>query len=114
MLLESCCYLDSITILGAGAMGLLAAPLGEPAPQGFLRLPRPFALEQAGHPNVFVQVRPMDTFAVPNEPPVVALLRRPMGEAGEPRDGRADGPAIREVHGERILANHNGPCSRVL
>jgi len=49
----------------------------------------------------------VDSHPAADQPPVVALLARPMQKARVPRKRYDDGPAINEVNGKRVVSHRD-------
>ena len=59
--------------------------------------------EKASDADVFVEIRPVDAFPAPDQPPVRTLGGRPMYKARVPGQGHANGSAVDEVNHQRVV-----------
>jgi hypothetical protein len=84
----------------------------EPAAKRLLRLTRSTAGQKALHADIFIQIRPVDPLATRDETPVGAFHSRPVCQTGEPGQWHGDGPTIRQVYNQRVIADTytQGPC----
>ena len=92
-------------------LSLLAAFL-QPALERLLALAGRFAKHQALDADVFVQVRPVDAFAAPNQPPVVPFLRRAVLQARKPRERRSHVTPVGKFDTQRFAGHAHVFCER--
>ncbi len=69
-----------------------------------MALARSAAREQAFDTDIFIQIRPVNSLAPRDQSPVVPLGGFAMRKARKPRERSRDGPSVRQVYGERIIA----------
>ena len=85
-----------------------AGPLGfKPAPKGFWAFTGRPACKQTVHANVFVQVRPVDAFAIADQLPVRAFRGIGIGQTRELGQGHGDRAAIGQAHDQGIFRQRN-------
>lgn len=87
-------------------------PSLEPAAKGVLRFARSAARQQALHADVFVQFRPVDSFATGDETPVVPFGRSSVRQTREPRKRHGDRAAVGEIRNEGILSDTHATRQR--
>ncbi len=49
----------------------------------------------------------MDAPAIADQPPMIPLLRRPVGQSGIPGNGRGNRPTVTKLHGQSVLVDVN-------
>ena len=69
-----------------------------------MALARSAAREQAFDTDIFIQIRAVNSLTPRDQSPVVPLGGFAMSKPRKPRERSRDGPSIREVYGERIIA----------
>jgi hypothetical protein len=69
----------------------------EPFPEGALCLAGRAAGKKAGNADVFVQIKPVDTFAAPDQAPVRTLPCCPISKTWVPEQRDAHGSAVDKV-----------------
>jgi hypothetical protein len=79
----------------------------EPSSEGTLCLAGRAAGKKASDTNVFVEIRPVDAFATPDQAPVPPLRRRAVGKTRVPGQGHAYGPAIDEIDDQSIFRDRH-------
>ena len=89
---------------GYALFSLLLASFN-PSLEGLLTFPWGPPQKDILHANIFIQVRPMDSFPFPNKPPMAAFLGGPLHQSWIPGNGHRDRPPIGEVDHEAILGN---------
>lgn len=96
----------------AGWMPSLASRLPplEPPPKRLLGLSRSAARQEALHTDIFIQIRPVDTLASPNQTPLPSLAYAPLCQAWEPGQRNRDRPAVSKVHDQSIIAHRYALC----
>jgi hypothetical protein len=62
------------------------------------------ACQQTLDADIFVEIRPVDALASPDEPRVIPLGSSPVSQAWEPTDGHGDHAAIRKLESQRVVA----------
>ena len=77
----------------------------EPKAKRFLCLTGSATRQETRHADIFIQLRPMDTFASRDQTPVGALRWCSVRQAREPGKRHRDRPAIREVRNQSVVAN---------
>ena len=63
--------------------------------------------KKADYTDVFVQVRPMNSFAPSDEAPVATFARGAMRQSWIPSDGHTDGSTVHEVDDERVVGDRH-------
>lgn len=85
-------------------------PQLEPPLQRGLRLPRRSTGKQALDAYVFVEVRPMNALATPNEAPLRPLGDRSMCEPRIPSQRDGETAAVRQIDDERVARDLDSLC----
>lgn len=76
----------------------------EPPAKGLLRFTGSAAREQARETDVFIQIRPVDSFTTGDKTPVGPLGWRSVRQSREPRERHRDRAAIRKFRYQGIVA----------
>lgn len=69
--------------------------------------------QQSLHAQILVEVRPVDSLPVAEQSPVLSLERIRVQESGEPDQGHAHSPAVREGDRQLVVANRHLHGARV-
>jgi len=77
----------------------------QPALQRCLCLAGPASRQQALDADVLIQVGPVDSRTLSNEPPVSPLSGSTVAEAREPSETHTDRTAVGEIHGQGVVAD---------
>lgn len=76
----------------------------EPTAEGLLGFGGVAPGQQAHHTDVLIKVRPVDSFATSDQPPVGTLAGGSVGQSREPRQRNRDGSAIRKIDYEGVVS----------
>lgn len=71
------------------------------------------AAEKAFDAQILVDVWPVDSLTITEQPPVLALRRLSVQQARKPREGDAEAPAVGEVDGKLVFSDGHSDGSRV-
>src|SRR6266542_2817272 len=99
--------LSCLLLFGDGPPGL-AAGFGP----CFLGWARGYSQQHPPGTDVFIDVRPMNPFAVSDNLKAVALRRRRPGQPPRPRQRNADGPPVGELGDDDVLGDLEGDDAR--
>ena len=77
---------------------------GQPFFERLLALARRLPREEPLHADVLVEIGPVDSFTVANEPPFFLFLRASMSEARIPGDRKQDRAAVAQIDCQRVVS----------
>ncbi len=80
----------------------------QPPLEGLLALTRPGAIQKIVDADILIEIRPVNTLALPDEAPVIALGRTGIRQARKPLEWDRDRPPVGEIDAERVGRDANG------
>ena len=89
------CAARGHSVRGSGSTSLARI---EPSPERLGSLPGPSPGQEAIHTDSFIEIRPVDPLAAPNQAPVPSLRCAPVRQSWEPNKRHSDRPAIGKIH----------------
>ena len=63
--------------------------------------------EEVAHADIFIQIRPVYPLFFADKAPIISLFRRPMQQAGIPRERNGNSAAVIYVNSEGIIRYYN-------